>query len=333
MKRILIIQTASLGDVVLATPLAEKLHAFYPHTRIDFLVKYGNESLLRKHPFIHHVMVWDKTEKKYNHLLELLQLIREEKYDMVVNVQRFASSGFLTAFSGAKRRIGFSKNPFSPFFTKRVKHKIGKGKNNPHEVERNLKLIEHLTDTSFFMPRLYPTQHDDAFVSQFKTSKYITLSPASLWFTKQYPKEKWTEFVAALDDDLRVYFLGSEKDKALSGEIIEQSGHSNSLILCGKLTLLQSAALMRQAVMNYTNDSAPLHLASSVNAPVASVFCSTVPEFGFGPLSDASYVIQTNKELRCRPCGLHGKKKCPEKHFDCAYSIDKNQLLVCLQVK
>ncbi len=333
MRRILIIQTASLGDVVLATPLVEKLHAFYPKTRIDFLVKYGNEALLRGHPFIHHVMVWDKMEKKYHHLLELLQLIREEKYDMVLTVQRFASSGFLTAFSGAKQRIGFGKNPFSLFFTRRVKHKIGKGKNNPHEVERNLKLIEHITDKSFFKPRLYPSKHDDAFVSQFKTGKYITLSPASLWFTKQYPKEKWSEFVAALDDDLRVYFLGSEKERVLSDEIIKESGHANSLNLCGKLTLLQSASLMRHAVMNYTNDSAPLHLASAVNAPVAAVFCSTVPEFGFGPLSDVSYVIQTNKELRCRPCGLHGKKKCPEKHFDCAYSIDKKQLLACLQVK
>ncbi len=331
MKKILIIQTASLGDVVLATPLVEKLHAFYPHLRIDFLVKYGNESLLRGHPFIRQVMVWDKTEKKYGHLRELLQIIREERYDMVVNVHRFASSGFLTAFSGAPQRIGFGKNPFSLFFTKRIKHKIGKGNNNPHEAERNLKLIEHLTDSSFYPPRLYPSQHDEAYVSQFKTSRYITVSPASLWFTKQFPAEKWAEFIAGLDEDLRVYFLGSEQDKALSGEIIKQSGHANSLNLCGKLTLLQSAALMREAAMNYTNDSAPMHLASSVNAPVAAVFCSTVPGFGFGPLSEKSFVIETNKELRCRPCGVHGRKKCPEKHFDCAFSIDKKQLSACLR--
>jgi len=92
-----------------------------------------------------------------------------------------------------------------------------------------------------------------------------------------------------------------------------------------------SAALIRDAFMNYTNDSAPLHLASAMDAPVAAVFCSTVPEFGFGPLSAKSFVIQTSEKLTCRPCGLHGKKVCPKKHFKCAESIAIKQLLLCLK--
>jgi len=91
MKRILIIQTASLGDVVLATPLIEKLGCFFPQVRIDFLLKEGNEALLRYHPLLKHVMVWDKSEKKYQKLRELITIVREQKYDLVVNTQRFAS--------------------------------------------------------------------------------------------------------------------------------------------------------------------------------------------------------------------------------------------------
>ncbi|HPT10302.1 MAG TPA: glycosyltransferase family 9 protein, partial [Bacteroidales bacterium] len=68
-------------------------------------------------------------------------------------------------------------------------------------------------------------------------------------------------------------------------------------------------------------DSAPMHLASAVNAPVSVVFCSTVPEFGFGPLSDRSFLIQTEENLDCRPCGLHGYNACPKKHFRCATGI------------
>ncbi|HDO06155.1 MAG TPA: glycosyltransferase family 9 protein, partial [Bacteroidetes bacterium] len=83
--------------------------------------------------------------------------------------------------------------------------------------------------------------------------------------------------------------------------------------------------------MNYTNDSAPTHLASAMNAPVAAIFCSTVPEFGFGPLSATSFVIQTTENLFCRPCGLHGKKVCPKKHFKCAETIELKQLLLCLK--
>jgi heptosyltransferase-2 len=80
---------------------------------------------------------------------------------------------------------------------------------------------------------------------------------------------------------------------------------------------------MKYAKMNYVNDSAPLHLASSVNAPVTAFFCSTVPAFGFGPLSDQSKVIEV-KELYCKPCGLHGYKSCPEGHFKCGLEIDLN---------
>jgi heptosyltransferase-2 len=96
--------------------------------------------------------------------------------------------------------------------------------------------------------------------------------------------------------------------------------------LAGKLSLLESAALMKDARRNITNDSAPMHLASGVNAKTTAIFCSTVPDFGFGPLSDDSVIIETTKKLECRPCGLHGLKACPEKHFDCAYSITNSQL-------
>ncbi len=331
LKKILIIQTASLGDVILATPLIEKLHRFYPKARIDFLLKYGYEDLLRGHPYLNFVMVWDKTEKKYHHLKELVQIVRQNKYDLVVNTQRFASSGLITALSGAKHRVGFSKNPLSLFFTKRVKHKIGKASNGPHEIERNLKLIEDLTDNTVDKPALYPSKHDYARVSQYKTKMYLTVSPASLWFTKQYPKEKWIEFVASVDEGTTVYFLGSANDKALCDEIIIKSGHTNCLNLAGKLSLLESAALIKDALLNYTNDSAPMHLASAVNARVAALFCSTVPEFGFGPLSETSFVIQTEKKLNCKPCGLHGKKACPKKHFDCGKTIQNKQLLEALQ--
>ena len=96
--------------------------------------------------------------------------------------------------------------------------------------------------------------------------------------------------------------------------------------LSGKLTFLQTAALMKDAKMNYVNDSAPMHIASSMNASVTAVYCSTIPEFGFGPLSDDSRIVQINKKLECRPCGLHGKKVCPKKHFDCAYGISANEV-------
>lgn len=330
LKKILIIQTASLGDVILSTPVAEKLHHFFPDANIEYLVKSGYQKIFYNHPFISNVMAWDKSQKKYDNLMELVKLVRQNKYDLVVNLQRFASSGLITALSGAPVRIGFHKNPMSLFFTQRVQHKIGKSNSGPHETERNLKLIERLTDDSSFPVKIYPSQHDYARVSQCKTRKYITVAPGSLWFTKQYPEEKWVEFVSSLEKDMAVYFLGSSNELNLCERIIGKSGHKNSLNLAGKLSFLESVALMRDALMNYVNDSAPMHLASGVNAPVAAIYCSTVPEFGFGPLSEKRFIIQATDPPKCKPCGLHGFKKCPKTHFECACNIKNKQLLEVL---
>jgi heptosyltransferase-2 len=196
-----------------------------------------------------------------------------------------------------------------------------------HETERNLKLTEHLVKEKQAKPRLYPSPQDDARTSQYKTNKFICVAPASLWPTKQYPQEKWIEFMQGLPPDLYVYFLGSPADHSLCEQIISGSGHANALNLAGKLKLLETASLQRDAVMNFVNDSAPMHLASSVNAPVTAVFCSTVPSFGFGPLSDDAMVVEVDEKLDCRPCGLHGLKECPEKHFNCAYNINTKKLL------
>jgi heptosyltransferase-2 len=82
--------------------------------------------------------------------------------------------------------------------------------------------------------------------------------------------------------------------------------------------------------MNYVNDSAPMHFASAVNAPVTAIYCSTIPAFGYGPLSDNSNIVETHEQLSCRPCGLHGYKACPQGHFKCAFGITNEQLLSAL---
>ncbi|GAB3654246.1 glycosyltransferase family 9 protein [Hymenobacter agri] len=326
----LLIQTAFIGDVILMTALLEYLHQTAPATPVDVLVRRGNEGLLAGHPHVRRVLVWDKKHRKYAALWDLLGQIRAAKYGRVVTLQRFASTGFLTAFSGAPERIGFVKNPLSRFFTRRVPHVIGDG---THEVERNLALLTDAVPTPRVSPRLYPTAADEAAVAPYVAAgPYICLAPTSVWFTKQYPEEKWLELLAALPAGVRVYLLGGPPDVAACERLAAASGRENVVSVAGKIGLLASAALMRGAVMNYVNDSAPMHLCSAVGAPVTAIFCSTVPAFGFGPLAPVSFVVETKEKLDCRPCGLHGHAACPLGHFRCAYSIEVGQLLATLPV-
>lgn len=324
LKKILIIQTAFLGDVVLATGVLEKLHKHYPDAHLDMMVRKGNESLLTDHPFLRSTFIFDK-KKKIKSLLENIKRIRNIKYDLVINLQRFMTSGLITAFSGAECTVGFKKNPLSVFFSQRFEHEIG-FKNEAHEIDRNHKLIEQFTDPLPERPALYPAPIDFDHVDQYKNSPFICIAPASIWFTKQYPAEQWVDLINNLSG-YTVFLLGAPDDAGLCRDIKEKAAHPAILNLAGKMSLLQSAALMKGAIMNYVNDSAPMHLASAINAPVTAVYCSTIPGFGFGPLSGHSLVIETKESLNCRPCGLHGHQACPEGHFRCAKTIKTEQLL------
>lgn len=333
MKKILVIQTAFIGDVILATGVVEKLHSHFPGAKIDFLLRKGNENLLEGHPFINEVIVWDKKYKKITNLAKIIKKIRSKKYGLLVNMHRFATSGIITAFSGAKCKVGFDKNPLSAFYTKKIPHVIGNKYNYLHEIERNDALISDITNKDKPWVKLYPSKKDYQAVEKYKKNPYICIAPTSVWFTKQYPATKWVDFLNLVDEDFTVYLIGGPGDHESCQEIIKSTMNKKVNNLCGELNFLESAALMEGAFMNYANDSAPLHIASAVEAEVTAIFCSTVPHFGFGPLSSSSSIIETHKELSCRPCGLHGYKKCPEEHFDCAKTIKTEQLLEKIRLK
>lgn len=324
MHRILVIQTAFIGDAILGTALLERLHQDHPNATIDYLVRNGNQALFAEHPYLNEVLVWNKQEAKYAQLWHMLKAVRNRRYDAVYNIQRYAASGLLTAFSGVKKTIGYSSNPLSFLFTKSVQHRFGKGYENVHEVDRVLDLVA--SNSPRTKPKLYPTQKDVAAVSVYKTQPYITIAPASVWFTKQWPIEKWVELIDLMPNEVTVYLIGAKSDAGIANNI-GKSVKRATINLTGKLKLLETAALMQDAQMNYANDSAPVHLASATNAPITEVFCSTVPEFGFTPLSDNATIIQTNVALDCRPCGIHGRASCPKGHFKCAYTIDVEKVI------
>lgn len=324
-KKILIIQTAFIGDVILATSLIETIHSTFPEAEIDFLLRKGNENLLANNPKLNQVLIWDKKDKKYPHLYKIIRKVRKNRYDYLINVQRFLSTGLITTLSKAKYKAGFRQNPLSLFFNKKVNFEMKEGL---HEIDRNNQLLEGLYDKRPSMPKLYPVEKNFQEIEEFTKIPYICIAPASKWFTKQLPTYKWLELIHLLNRRLNIYLIGGKEDIALCSEIKQKSNQNNVINLAGKLSFLSSAALMKTAKMNYVNDSAPLHIASSMNAPVTAFFLSTVKEFGFYPLSSQSTIAEIDYDLLCRPCGIHGLNKCPEGHFKCAHDIDITKYVV-----
>ena len=353
MQKILVIQTAFIGDLVLATALVESLHEQYPQASIDIVVRKGNEPLFNEHPFINELIVWDKKNSKYLNWLSILKKMRVKNYDVLINLQRFAATGLWTILANANTTIGFDKNPFSFLFTHKVKHDTSTLTQNisasaVHEINRNHALTSSLGEFPLAMPKLYPTKSDYEKVKVYQAQKYITIAPASVWFTKQFPLTAWVSLINELKFEGPIYILGGPADKALGDAIVNEVSKLNSntsnisttsnassaskkiINLSGELGFLASAALQQKAVINYVNDSAPMHFCSAVNAPVVAIYCSTIPAFGFGPLSTNSFIVETQEKLACRPCGLHGKKQCPLGHFNCAQTIENAQLIAPL---
>ncbi len=324
--KFLIIQTAFIGDVVLALSVAQALRIKYPSAEIHFLLRNGNESLLENHPAINKIWMWEKTKNKLSNLFRLIRGLRKHHFDQVINLHRFTSSGLITWRMKAKKKIVFDKNPLSFLFSKKFKHVITQrsGEKYLHEVERNLSLIEEKYSTGL-RPQLYPSPED---FKKIKTTTgdqpYFVIAPSSVWYTKQFPVEKWKELVALLPNEFNVFVIGAKNDFDHCEKISDKNHRVKNL--CGQLSLLQSVALIKDALRTFSNDSAPLHFASAMNAPVSAVFCSTIPEFGFGPLSDDSKIVQTEEDLDCRPCGLHGYEQCPKGHFKCALNISALQI-------
>ena len=326
--KFLIIQTAFIGDVILATSLVDMVKHYFPKAQIDFLLRKGNEGLLKTHPHIKTIHIWDKKNGKYLNLIKMAFHARKEKYDYVLNIQRFASSGIFMALCGAKVKIGFKQNPLSFLFHKKVEHKIPYQLHGEylHEVQRNALLLEPIVE-NFILPQaikippsLFITASDQMKADEIVQGPYVVLAPSSVWFTKQWEKDKWIELKNNLQGKYQLLFIGGPEDKEYIDSIILES--RNCVNLCGKLNLLQSAALMKKAQRVFVNDSAPLHLASAVNAKITAIFCSTIPEFGYTPLASDSQLIQLTPRLSCMPCGLHGKKACPQKHFNCSELIN-----------
>jgi heptosyltransferase-2 len=307
MRKVLFIQTAFIGDAVLGTAVAEALAA--ETVEIHVMVRKGNEIFYTSHPQVKRVWVWDKS-KKWRSWWQLLINIRKQRFDEVYLAQRFFTMGLFTLLSGAKQKIGYKKGWWSMGFSSSIEHQWGNG---VHEVERLMDLIGQKFIT---MPRIYPSRADFTKVLEFQAAPYVTLSPSSVWATKQAPISVWNQVVNQ-HQNITIYLLGGSGDRAFLDDMMAKWVGLNVINLSGQLSLLQSAALMKGAQMNYVNDSGPLHLCSAMNAPVTAFFCSTIPGFGFGPLSSVKVVLETKENLSCRPCGMHGKRVCPLGHFAC----------------
>ena len=316
-RKVLFIQTAFLGDVVLATAALEAWHAAHPEDRVEVLVRKPMDQLFVEHPWLSRVLAWDKRPRvKGKDWRKLVREVRRARYDVVINLHRHASSGILTALSMAPVRAGYANNPLAWRFTHRIPHRWGDG---THEVDRHLELLATCSQVALpdAKPLLYPGEGHRDEARAVGAEGAVLVMPGSQWATKAWPEGQFAKF---LDETTsRVVLMGSPAEHALCARLAEGRDHVTNA--AGEVSLLGMVAAVEMARAVVANDSAPLHVASATNTPTVALFASTVPRFGFGPLATEHVVVEPSAELACRPCGMHGRKRCPEGHFRCGWEL------------
>jgi heptosyltransferase-2 len=332
--RIVILQTAFPGDVVLALPMAQMLRREIPNAYIGFVATPFGSELLRNHPDISIVLTYDKRGKDRGvaGARRFALRLREENFGIALVPHRSMRSALVVRIAGIPQRVGFSTSAGRMFFTHIVPYD-----RNAHETQRNLSLVGSLGSppTDRWLPSLYPAAADvgrvDALLHAWhvrggEPGRLVALAPGSVWATKRWPAAHFVGLAKLLADaGWGLALVGGKEDLALCKQIAESVGVKHAWNAAGSLSLLESAELIRRCDVLVTNDSAPMHLAEAMRVPVVALFGPTVPAFGFAPLGPVDVVMQ-RQGLSCRPCGIHGGTKCPVGTFECMIAISPGEV-------
>jgi len=311
MKKILIIRFSSLGDIILSFPLVNALKKEYPECEIHFLTKEAYEPLIKLNPKVSKIFLY-----RGQPLGELKNEIKNENYDLVLDIHKNFRSKLVTSFAGLNVKR-YKKDSFKKFLL--VKFKINLFKKI---IPVYLKYINSF-GTDFGDKYSDFTSTELHFEKQRRFDfNYIVLAPSSKHFTKTYPKEKYAELVKKLSYKVILIGDNTETDLAICNYLNEQTG---SVDLCGKLNYPELANIIYNSEFVITNDSAIMHFAEALGKKVKAFFGSTVKEFGFFPQLKNSIVLENNN-LKCRPCTHIGLPACPLGHFKCMNEIKADKI-------
>ena len=325
MEKILIIQTAFIGDAILTLPMLQVLKKMFPGSEIHVLCIPSTEEIFKASSCVNEVKVLDKRDKHKSFLsvYNFAKKISEENFTRLYSPHRSFRTALLVMLSGIRETYGFSNSSLSHVYKNMVEYKTGH-----HEVQRNLDLIgyNYTSDGWRILPRLDISKNIQNKIGNFiqnsiAGNKFICVAPGSVWNTKIYPVEYFEEIIKYIvsDTHYNVLLIGGLKDAMLCSGIASKFSE-RVYSAAGEFNIIESIEILKRAELLITNDSAPTHMAMCADIPAVTLYCSTSPHFGFYPYNKGSYFLSVD-DLICKPCGIHGYVKCPLNTFVCGYNL------------
>jgi ADP-heptose:LPS heptosyltransferase len=317
--KILVVRFSSIGDIVLTTPVIRCIKNQVPNAEIHFLTKENFIELIELNPNIHKIHSIKKT------INECLSDLKKEKFDFLVdlhnNVRTLSLKRKLAVSSAAFPKLNVAKWILVNFKWNKLPQK--------HVVERYFEAVKSLkveNDNKACDFFLQPSDEVDVLSQFFVAHKsYVSLAIGAQYATKRIPLEKLIEICDSIQ--FPILLLGGNMDAELAEQLILGSKNQKIYSACGKLTIRQSASVLKQSAVLLTNDTGLMHIASCFQTPTISVWGSTVPALGmypYFPQKKEAFSIHEVMNLSCRPCSKIGHQNCPKKHFNCMMKQDSH---------
>lgn len=332
-RRILIIRLSSLGDILLTTPILHLLRNHCPQAKIDFLVKAVYQDLLRAHPAIDRLILF----KDRQSLWQTLHLLRQTRYDVVLDLHRTLRSRLICQGLSAPLKLAYQKRVLRRQLLVRLGwNTLGAMTPVPELYAAPLRRLG--IDTALSAPTMQLAAGSRDVMRQYLAQAFpaaagrplLALAPGARWATKRWPADRFAIVAQTLGEQYRaaVVILGDDADTDLAQALCQRLDVP-AFNASGKFSLMQTAALLQQCRLLLSNDSGLMHMATALNIPVVAVFGPTVQEFGFYPFRAQARVVST--ELACRPCSTKGSRHCPKGHHQCMLKVSTDQVLTAAQ--
>ena len=329
-KANLVIQTAFLGDLILAVPVLRRIRKLSPAGKLIVVCKKGHADFLLREQLADFAFEVEKSNRKSYR--EVLKYTENFEIENLYCIHRSVRSQLFAAQVKAHKKVGFSSLLGFWIFDDLVDFDP-----TAPEVIRQFKILE----TTDPLTRFEIGEHDFAQLNEIQkpvpsffslapartaaVTKKIAIFPGSVWATKRWTEAGFTKVAQQLlQDGYKVDLMGGPDDIALCERIAVMA--PGAQVLAGKLSIHESLKNLSGYDLVISNDSASTHMAVYNGTRVVTIFGPTTRALGFRPWSDNATVVE-NLELSCRPCGKHGHMKCPLGHHNCMNFISAEQVL------
>ena len=323
-RKILVVRTGAIGDVVNALVFASAVKAAAPDTEIGWVVHPLARPLVEGHPDVDRVHLWNKKGGIGDHLA-LLREIRAAGYELAVDLQRITKSALLARLSGARRVLGYDRARAKELSWLWTKERIPPGPPGAHMVEQYLEFARALGIADPPVIHRLPDDPDaaawaDGLVAELGAAPIVislgATKPANRW-----PGERFGQLAEALHaaHGVPVCLVGSDADRATEKEALAALGDAANQpgvrSLVGETTLPQLAALEARARLFVGCDSGPMHLAAAQGTTVLALFGPADPN-RTGPWGEAHQVLRVPPP--CAPCG---RRTCNQERHHCMLDL------------